>query len=157
MTYRTAFTIVMISLLGSALALASPILTPEQWVKLAIYTPQPAYPVYARSRHITGDGEFRLRIQIRTGRVKEVQVKRSTGSEILDSAAISALQRWRFKPGALPAIKIERPQLKDSLATEDSFLNVPMSFAVTRNGVIIKGRHSGLSVHEVMSRDRQGH
>jgi len=30
MTYRTAFSIVVISLLGSALAPASPILTPEQ-------------------------------------------------------------------------------------------------------------------------------
>jgi hypothetical protein len=74
--------IVIVSLCRTATA-TSTILTPEQAIKLAIYTPQPVYPLYARSRYITGDGDFRLRIQIRTGLVKNVKIARSTGWSIL--------------------------------------------------------------------------
>jgi TonB family protein len=36
----------------------------------------------------------------KTGNVTEVRVMKSTGSKILDAAAIQALLKWRFKPGA---------------------------------------------------------
>ena len=48
---------------------------------------------------------FVMRIQIKSGRVKEVYVARSTGHSDLDAATVQALKQWRFKPDALPPIK----------------------------------------------------
>jgi TonB family protein len=152
---RETFTIAVMAFLGGVPAPASPILIPEQLVRLAIYTPQPVYSAYARGRRITGNGLFILRIQIQTGRVKDVQIAHSTGSELLDSAATRALQQWRFKPGALPPIRVQLPNRKDAFANEDSLIRIPMSFVLTRNGVITKGSHTGLSIREAMSRDAQ--
>jgi len=111
---------------------AAPAFTPEQALKLAIYTPMPVYPIAARVSHIGGDGTFILRISIRTGLVKDVQVERSTGEALLDSAATRALKKWRFKPGILPSIKVELPQRKDDFATEDSLIRVPVHFFMRR-------------------------
>ena len=69
-----------------------------------------------------------LRVQISTGRVKEVVVARSTGHSILDAAAARALIQWRFKPGVLPSIKEILPKLRDPLATADSLIKIPVSF-----------------------------
>jgi TonB family protein len=95
-----------------------------------IYAPRPEYPTQAPLYHMNADDVFILRVQIRTGFVKDVQVEQSTGWSILDAAAKRTLLQWRFKPGAsnLPPIKIELPQLKDSFATEDSFVRVPIHF-----------------------------
>jgi TonB family protein len=95
-----------------------------------VYAPRPEYPTQAPLYHISADGVFILRVQIRTGVVKDVQVQQSTGWSILDAAAKRTLMQWRFKPGAsnLPPIKVESPQLKDRFATEDSFVRVPIHF-----------------------------
>jgi hypothetical protein len=39
------------------------------------------------------------------GTVASVDVLRSTGHQLLDQAAITALQHWRFQPGKMEAIK----------------------------------------------------
>ena len=90
----------------------------------------PKYPLEALQRHVTGTGIFVLRVQIRTGRVKEVEVARSTGHAILDTAAVDALKQWRFKPGAAPPIKDILPDLRDPLSAEDSLIKVPLSFTM---------------------------
>jgi TonB family protein len=64
----------------------------------AIYAPKPEYPSQARDQGIKGDGVFILRVRIQTGVVKDVLVARSTGSRILDSAAIRALKQWHSNP-----------------------------------------------------------
>jgi TonB family protein len=111
---------------------AAYVLTEEQARKLAISTPPPQYPYAARLHHVEGQGVFLLRVQIRTGLVKAVIVEHSTGSKILDGAALSALKRWRFKPGVLPSISVELPKQPDSLAKEDSFVRVPVNFVMRR-------------------------
>ena len=93
---------------------------------VAIYTVQPQYP--ARASHMKGDGLFVMRVQIRTGLVKDVQIARSTGWPILDASAIRALKQWRFKPGSCPPIKIEQPWRKDPFAAEDSFVKLSVHF-----------------------------
>jgi TonB family protein len=93
-----------------------------------MHSPAPKYPTDAQARHITGAGVFVLRVQIRTGRVKEVVVARSTGHSTLDDAASRALIQWRFKPGVLPPIKEILPNLQDPFATEDSLIKIPVSF-----------------------------
>ncbi len=38
-------------------------------------------------------------IDFKTGKVADVLILKSTGSDVLDREAIFALRRWRFKPG----------------------------------------------------------
>jgi TonB family protein len=115
---RTTFTIAAAVLLYST-ASAGPV---------AIYAPKPQYTQFAAVHHIEADGLFVMRVQIRSGLVKDVQVARSTGWAGLDAAAIRALKEWRSKPGSCPPIKVEQPWRKDAFATEDSFVKLPVHF-----------------------------
>jgi TonB family protein len=72
----------------------------------AIRAPRPEYPFEARARHMTGRGIAILRIDSRTGCVTAVRIEKSTGHVIRDHAALSALMRWRFKPGTVPQLRI---------------------------------------------------
>jgi TonB family protein len=120
---------VLLIVVGVVTSAAAPTtLTSEQKAKLALYTPTPQYPIRALGWGMKGDGSYLLRVQVWTGVVKDVQVEHSTGYSILDSAAASTLKQWRFKPGALPPIKVQLPQLKDRFAAEDSFVRVPVHF-----------------------------
>jgi TonB family protein len=64
--------------------------------QLCIYAPLPEYPLAARARHLGGSGMFVLHLDRKTGTVKSVTIEKSTGSPILDHAAIDCLKRWRF-------------------------------------------------------------
>jgi protein TonB len=58
---------------------------------------QPVYPKEALDKGLRG--EVRVRITVDTeGRVKQVDVMESNPPGVFDSAAIAAVQRWRFKP-----------------------------------------------------------
>jgi TonB family protein len=98
--------------------------------KFAVYTPQPQYPPEALTRNISGSGAFVIRVHVKTGRVVSVWASQSTGSSVLDAAAIRALSRWRFKPGALTPIGIIAPQRHDAFGKEDALLKVPITFAL---------------------------
>ena len=98
---------------GAVTSAAAPtILAPTE----AIYAPKPEYPIQARASRMKGDGLFILRVQIRAGQVKDVQIARSSGWSSLDSAAKRAFKQWRFKSGTanLSPIKVELPHLKDT-------------------------------------------
>jgi len=91
-----------------------PLVTSKKWVsKLAtaeikaatVSSPQPVYPLAARKQHWTGAGDFVCHIRP-DGTVASVDVRRSTGHLVLDQAAITALQHWRFQPGKMEAINI---------------------------------------------------
>jgi TonB family protein len=83
------------------------------------YSPLPKYPSFAELNILrrshggffgyfpdrNPNGIFVLRVHIRTGRVKEVMVARTTGERTLDAETVKALRQWRFKPSALPHIK----------------------------------------------------
>lgn len=66
--------------------------------------PEPSYPLIARQRKITGSGIFLLRIDA-LGAVASVRAEVSTGSPILDKAAIAGFRRWRLKPGPSSALR----------------------------------------------------
>ncbi len=66
---------------------------------LAVHAPLPAYPYEARRARTTGEGVAVLSVDPATGHVLSVAMTRSTGSAVLDDAAISGLRRWRFRPG----------------------------------------------------------
>jgi TonB family protein len=60
--------------------------------------PWPEYPAEARAKHITGSGKFDVIVRSETGVVIRVDIIRSTGSKLLDDAAVKALSRWRARP-----------------------------------------------------------
>jgi len=124
-----------ISQLPSLPPLLKPItLTQEQLGKFATHKPQPEYPVQARAQHLSGAGFFILLVTRQTGIVKDVQIEQSTGSPILDSAAISAFKQWRFKPGALSPNKIHQLDLPEHtvIGPKDYPIRVPVNFVMSR-------------------------
>src|SRR5262249_54048144 len=121
---------------------------PTNLTAKAIYSPRPEYPTVARLYHMSGGGVFILRVEIRTGLVKDVQIERSTGWTILDYTAKRALKQWRFEPGAsnLPPIKVQLPQLKDPFTTEDSFVRVPIHFVEFGGRTGFRSQHTNEKV-----------
>ncbi len=93
------------------------------------YCPKPDYPAEARAKHISGAGVFIIRVHVKTGRVVEVRVSRSTGHAILDQSAVRAFSQWRFKPGALQPIGVIAPWRHDPFGKEDALLKIPVDFA----------------------------
>jgi TonB family protein len=67
---------------------------------------RPAYPYEAWLRRITGHGVAVLKIDRATGNVVSCEMTPSTGSEILDEAAMQAFREWRFKPGTVAGVRI---------------------------------------------------
>jgi TonB family protein len=71
--------------------------------------PFPSYPMEAGRRH--QEGTVLLKVKIGTkGNVDQVQVLQTSGSRILDDAAINAVQRWKAHPqytGKTVALPIE--------------------------------------------------
>lgn len=58
----------------------------------------PNYPQWAKDRKY--QGEVILRVQLLSdGRVGAIEVKKSSGHEILDRSAIAAVKQWEFIPG----------------------------------------------------------
>ncbi len=66
--------------------------------------PKPLYPQEARKRGYQGEVVLKVEI-LSNGRVGQVEVKRSSGHEILDRSAFAAVKEWRF----VPAKKGENP------------------------------------------------
>lgn len=65
--------------------------------------PPPVYPESARRRGI--EGLVLLFVEVAAdGRPKGVRIETSSGSSILDEAAVRAVERWRFKPGTLMGV-----------------------------------------------------
>src|SRR5216110_2305102 len=65
---------------------------------LAVNSPRPPYPYEARAKRITGSGVITATVDPASGNVTDASVTKSTGSSILDEAAVSAFRRWRFRP-----------------------------------------------------------
>lgn len=63
------------------------------------FGPRPDYPYEARRQRITGSGVIMMEVDRGTGKVTEAHMLLSTGSVILDDAALYAFRRWRFMPG----------------------------------------------------------
>jgi len=70
-----------------------------------IFSPRPGYPYEARLAKQTGSGKFLLKFDS-LGNVTDVGVAQSTGSEILDQTSMSALGRWKCKPGLCKQIYV---------------------------------------------------
>ena len=71
---------------------------------LAVNAPRPEYPYEARRQKITGAEIVAMTVDPTTGNVISVSVARSTGSPVLDNAALSGFRRWRFRPGTVSSV-----------------------------------------------------
>ena len=59
--------------------------------------PKPAYPLEAREKGF--QGEVLLKVEVLpNGRVGQVEVKKSSGYEVLDQSALATLKQWKFIP-----------------------------------------------------------
>lgn len=69
----------------------------------ALSAPRPEYPYEARRQRLTGSGVAVLQVDT-SGVVTNVSIARSTGSAVLDNAAMSGFRRWRFRPGTVSKV-----------------------------------------------------
>jgi len=104
---------------GLSVAVASLLIAANPWLlaaqphvvlptvqSLMVTMPAPEYPAEARAKHISGAGVFDVIVRTETGVVTDVKILRSTGSQLLDNAAVKALSRWRARPGKISHIKV---------------------------------------------------
>lgn len=85
-----------------------------------IAIPLPQYPAKAAQRHIQGRGVFLLYMDMKTGIFQRAEVVTSTGSSLLDQAALRTFPKWRAAPGAIRVI------------------NTPIIFTLTGKGPEVK-------------------
>lgn len=72
----------------------------------AVYAPKPTYPLEARRKLETGAGFAIITVDLATGQVTNAVMAPSTGSNMLDEAALTAFRQWRFRPGTVKKVKI---------------------------------------------------
>jgi TonB family protein len=71
----------------------------EPWIHDRLKFVAPVYSYGDRLTRRQGDGMFRIYIDLKTGLVTQVAVAKSTGFWSLDTSAVNALRKWRWKPG----------------------------------------------------------
>ena len=111
--------------------------TPAQSVPLpqAIYSPQPVYRPEWAKQGLTGKGVVLVTIDPKTGVVTGTRMLQSTGSKVLDDAALETYSKWRFKPGSVPQVKMPiefasrpRPQPSKQVQKQPAILYVLLIF-----------------------------
>jgi TonB family protein len=77
--------------------------------------PKPVYPQEARERGYKG--EVLLRVEVLAhGHVGQIEVKRSSGHDVLDQSALSTVKKWKFIPARKEGIAIP------------AWVNIPIKF-----------------------------
>lgn len=66
---------------------------------------RPNYPARAKSKGIQGTTHIRVQVNS-NGRVTSARIHRSSGSSLLDNAALAAAKRWTFTTGNASAVTI---------------------------------------------------
>jgi TonB family protein len=85
---------------ATAVLAQAPVVGPrgEPAKKVAVYTPKPEYPDSLKRKHIGGAGVFVAHVDIDTGTVSSVSIRKSTGVPALDEICKNTFMRWRFIP-----------------------------------------------------------
>jgi len=73
-----------------------------------ILTPRPVYRPEWAKQSLSGKGVVLITIDEATGNVAGARMLESTGSQLLDGAALEAYSKWRFKPGN-PVTQVKMP------------------------------------------------
>jgi protein TonB len=77
--------------------------------------PKPLYPREARKKGFQGEVVLKVEV-LSNGLVGQVEVKKSSGHEILDRSALSTVKQWKFFPA------------KRGESTVSSWVNIPIKF-----------------------------
>ena len=90
--------IVMEAASPAAKVVAPPLeVVPPRFDAAYLDNPAPVYP--AAAKRAGEEGRVLLRVLVSAdGRAQAVEIARSSGSELLDQAALDAVRRWRFVP-----------------------------------------------------------
>lgn len=82
---------------GLAAVKAPPPVIPPSYNADYLHNPAPVYP--PRARRLGEQGKVVLRVLVNSGGTADrVELRTSSGSELLDAAAREAVRRWRFVP-----------------------------------------------------------
>lgn len=76
---------------------AEPVLEPPRYNAAYLSNPPPAYPLAARRRGVEGTVLVRAEISA-GGECQRAELKKTSGHEMLDQAALEAVKKWRFVP-----------------------------------------------------------
>lgn len=87
-------------------ALPAAVFTRPQYQVVALHNPAPSYPETARRRGMEGQVVLLVSV-MKNGEAGNVQVRESSGFAALDSAAVVAVQQWRFIPARVGNIAVE--------------------------------------------------
>lgn len=74
-----------------------PVIEPPRYNAAYLSNPPPPYPLAARRRGIEGTVLIRAEISAEGGCLR-AELKKSSGAELLDQAALEAVKKWRFVP-----------------------------------------------------------
>lgn len=76
---------------------AEPVIEPPRYNAAYLSNPPPAYPLAARRRGIEGTVLVRAEISA-GGECQRAELKKTSGHEMLDQAALEAVKKWHFVP-----------------------------------------------------------
>lgn len=76
---------------------AEPAIEPPRYNAAYLSNPPPAYPMAARRRGIEGTVLVRAEIA-EGGECRKTELKKGSGNDLLDQAALEAVRKWRFVP-----------------------------------------------------------
>jgi protein TonB len=76
---------------------AEAVLEPPRYNAAYLSNPPPAYPLAARRRGIEGTVLIRSKVSA-AGECLRAELKKTSGSDLLDQAALEAVKKWRFVP-----------------------------------------------------------
>lgn len=76
---------------------AEPVIEPPRYNAAYLSNPPPAYPLAARRRGVEGTVLVRAEISA-GGECQRAELKKTSGHEMLDQAALEAVKKWRFVP-----------------------------------------------------------
>ena len=76
---------------------AEPVIEPPRYHAAYLSNPPPAYPLAARRRGVEGTVLVRAEISA-GGECQRAELKKTSGHEMLDQAALEAVKKWRFVP-----------------------------------------------------------
>ena len=77
------------------------------WIrKIFCVSSMPVYRPEWAKQGLTGKGVVLVTIDKGTGKVTGARMLESTGSQLLDGAALQAYSQWRFKPGSVTQLKM---------------------------------------------------
>jgi protein TonB len=94
---------------------APPVPEPPRYIAAYLNNPPPAYPAAARRRGHEGRVLVRAEV-LADGRCNQVMLKASSGHDLLDRAAMDAVQQWRFVPA------------RQGDQAVDAWVDVPITF-----------------------------